>query len=171
MSSYSRAGALRAAEGVEQVKLPFRAEERLVIVGTVQVHEQVAQLLEDGQGRRRTVDELPVAPGLREGALDDQPAVDAAFEAVFVELGVECAAVVHVEGRLHRAGVRAGADEAFVRALAEQQLERAEDDGLARAGLPGDHDEPGRELPVEFFDERQILDAQRGERCQHGSGV
>ena len=53
----------------------------------------------------------------------------------------------------------------------EQQLERADDDGLARAGLAGDGDEAGRKLPVEFLDQSQVFDAQRGERCQHGARV
>ena len=106
-----------------------------MIVRAVQVHEQVAQLLEDGQGGRRAVDELPVAARLGEGALDDQSAVHAAFETVFVELRIERAAVVHIEGSLHGARVSAGADEGLVRALAEQELERAEDDGFARAGF------------------------------------
>ena len=29
----------------------------------------------------------------------------------------------------------------------------------------------GRELPVEFLDQCEVLDAQRGERCEHGARV
>ena len=88
---------LRVAEGVEQAELPFRAEQRLVIVRPVQIYEQVAELLEHGQRRRRAVDELPVSPRLREGAFDDEIALDATLQAVPVEFGVERAAVVYIE--------------------------------------------------------------------------
>ena len=93
------AGRFRVAEGVEQIELPLGAQERLVVVRAVQVDEQVAELLEHGERRRRAVDELPVAARLGEGALDDEIALDAAFQAVFFEFGVERAAIVHVEAR------------------------------------------------------------------------
>ena len=165
------AGGLGAAVGVEQIELAFGAEQGLVVVRAVQVHEQVAELLEDREGGRRTVDELPVAARRREGAFDDQVALHATFQAVFLEFGVERAAIVHVETRFHGAGVRAGADEALVGAFAQEQFQRAQDDGLARAGLAGDGDEAGGELPFEFLDQGEVFDAQRGERCQHGARV
>ena len=79
--------------------------------------------------------------------------------------------IFHVEDGFHRARIRPGADEALVRALAQEQLQRAQDDGFARARLAGDGDKTGGKLPVEFFDQSQVLDAERGERCQHGVRV
>ena len=92
-------GGLGAAEGVKQIELAFGAQERLVIVRAVQVHEEVAELLEHGERGRRTVDELPVAPGLGKRALDDEVAIDTAFEAVFFKFGVERVAIVDLEAR------------------------------------------------------------------------
>ena len=88
-----------------------------------------------------------------------------------LDLRVERAAILHLERPFDRAGIRAGADLPFVGALAQQKLERADDDRFARAGLARDGDEAGRELPVEFFDQSQVFDAQRGERCEHGARV
>ena len=68
--------------------------------------------------------------------------------------------VLHFEDGLHRAALRAGADQRLVRAFAEDELERADDDRLARAGLAGDRDEAGAERPFEFLDEREIADTQ-----------
>jgi hypothetical protein len=64
---------------------------------------------------------------------------------------------------LYRAGIGSGANERFIRALAEQELERADDDRFTRAGFPGDCNEARPELPLEFFHERKILDSQQGE--------
>ena len=72
---------------------------------------------------------------------------------------VERAAFLHVETGFHRARVRPGADEALVGALAQEQLQSADDDRFARAGLARDRDKAGRELPVEFFDQSQVFDA------------
>ncbi len=162
---------LGPAESVEQIELPLGAQERLVVVRPMQIDQKVAQLLEHGERRRRAVDELPVAARLGEGALDDERAVDAAFQAVSVEFRVELVAILHVERAFDRAGVRAGANLPFVGAFAQQELERADDDRFARPGFTRDGDEAGREVPVEFFDERQVFDAQRGERCEHGARV
>jgi hypothetical protein len=42
------------------------------------------------------------------------------------------------KNRLDRAGLRAGTDKRFIRALAEEQLERTDDDRFAGPGLAGD---------------------------------
>jgi hypothetical protein len=55
----------------------------------------------------------------------------------------------------------------FVRTLAENELERADDDGLARAGLARDRRETRRKRPRQLFDEREVADAERGEGGGH----
>ena len=81
----------------------------------MQIHEQVAELLEHGERRRRAVDKLPVAACLGERAFDDEITLDAAFKTMFFEFGVERAAIVYVEAGFHRAGIRPGADEGSFR--------------------------------------------------------
>jgi hypothetical protein len=46
-------------------------------------------------------------------------------------------------------------------------LQRADDDRFARAGLAGDGGEPGRQLPLEILDQREVLDAQQSEGSGH----
>ena len=87
------------------------------------------------------------------------------------QLRVQLLAVLDLEARLHGARVRPGANQALLGAFAQQQLQSADDDGFARPGLAGDGGKTGRKLPVEVIDQREIFDAQRGERCQHGSAV
>ena len=61
----------------------------------------------------------------------------------------------------------AGANERFVRAFTQQQLERADDDRLAGARFPRDGGESRPELPFEIFDERQVLNSQQGQNGGH----
>jgi hypothetical protein len=46
------------------------------------------------------------------------------------------------------------------RALAKGEVQRVDDDGLARAGLTREHAEPGRELHPELVDDREVFDVQ-----------
>ena len=55
-----------------------------------------------------------------------------------------------------------------MKALAEDEMKRAENDGFSRAGFAGDSDKSRRRLPGQFFDQGQIADAQGGKRCGHG---
>ena len=66
---------------------------------------------------------------------------------------------------LDRATVRAAADQRPVRARAEHEIERADDDRLARAGLAADGVVAGLKLEREVRNQREILDSQRR---QHG---
>ena len=71
---------------------------------------------------------------------------------------------------LHRAKIGAGANERFIGALAEQKLQRTNDDRFAGAGFSGDRDESRRHLPLEFFHKREILYSQQGEDGGHWGG-
>src|SRR5262249_10937963 len=59
-------------EAVEQIELAGRLEQPLVLVLTVQLHEQVAQALEQADRRRLVVDEDAVAPRPRDLSLHDE---------------------------------------------------------------------------------------------------
>jgi hypothetical protein len=59
---------------------------------------------------------------------------------------------VSVKDRFHRAKVRPGANERFISALAEQKLQRADNDGFTGAGFSRNGDKPGPHLPLEFLD-------------------
>ena len=64
-----------------------------------------------------------------------------------------------MEDGFDRAILRTGADERLVRALAEHQLERTDDDGFAGARLARDGGGTGTDRPFQFIDEREIPDA------------
>ena len=155
---------LQLSERVENGELPRGLEKRLVLVRPVHVHEPLAERGQRGQSRGRAVDELTVRARRREGALDDELMFFARFQPVLVEESLERRAqLAHVEGGFNRATVRATADERAVGPLAEGEVERADDDGLARAGLAGDGVVAGLEFQRQVGDEREVFDSQRGE--------
>ena len=45
---------------------------------------------------------------------------------------------------------------------------RSHQDRFAPAGLSCNGNKSGRSLPGHFFDQGEVADAQRGERCGHG---
>ena len=117
------------------------------------------QHLERGGG---TVDELAVGPGGGENALKNQLVVRARFQSVFLKKGGRHrAALVQIEDGFDRATIATGTQESAIGPLAQQQIERADDDGFARARLPGNDIETGLQLQGQIGDQRQILDAQR----------
>ena len=61
------------------------------------------------------------------------------------------------ENRLDRARFRPGPDQRFVGPLAEEKLERTDDDRLAGAGLAGDGGKARRQLPFEVLHQRQVF--------------
>jgi hypothetical protein len=63
--------------------------------------------------------------------------------------------------------MRTCSDERFIRTLAQQKLQRADDDRLTRAGFSGDSDKPRLYFPLEFFHKRKIFDSQQREDGRH----
>lgn len=154
-------------EGIEEVELLVVREEGLVVVWAVEIDEEIAKGFEDGEGGGGGVDELAIGAGGGEGALEDEGAILAGLGTGVLDAGVDGGGVIEMEGGLDRAGIRAGADEGFIGALADEELESADDDGLAGAGLARDGGEAGGESPLEVLDEREIADAEGGEHCGH----
>ena len=70
----------------------------------------------------------------------------------------------------HGAEIGPGADERLVRALAEQELQRANDDRFARAGFARDGDKARRHLPFEIFHEGEVFYPQQSKDGGHGEG-
>ena len=105
---------------VQQIELRLAAQQRLVVVRTVHVHEPVADLREHGQRNRRPVRELTVRT---RGA--DDPAHD---EFVVRNVGARLfqdARDREIAGRrqdsFHQAPVRARPDDRAIRPLPHQQ--------------------------------------------------
>ena len=135
-----------------------------MIVGAVHVHEVLADGTEERERGGRAVDELAVGAGGGEGALEDELRAFAGIDAVFFEQGGEFGADGgEIEHGLDGATVRAAADELAVGAFAEDEVERADDDGFARTGLAADSVVAGLKLQSQVGDKREVFDSQRGE--------
>src|SRR5688572_4884270 len=109
-------------------------------MGPVQVHQISAQVLEHGGRYGRAVHELLVRAGSDDTANDERLAIER-IQAGLRENGIHRLRLLEVKDRLHTAGLRAGADESLVGTLAQNELERAHDDGLAGTGLTRDTDQ------------------------------
>jgi hypothetical protein len=93
-------------------------------------------------------------PGAGERAFEDELVFLARFQAVFVQKALfqrraGRRETRHVKDGLDGAAFLAAADERAVGAFAEDEVERADDDGLARAGFAGDDIAAGLEFQRE----------------------
>ena len=155
----------RAGEPVERAALDRGIEQRLVRVLAVQVDER--------------------APGLGELRHRRQAAVDVGAAAAVARHDTRRARVSSPVSGSHEAALdprlgRAVAHEAGVGAAADEQLERLDEQGLARAGLAGDRGEPAPSDQVEVGDDPEVHDVQldqhppstgrRGRTWPSGSG-
>ena len=73
----------------------------------------------------------------------------------------------HVEHGLDGAAILAAADERAVGAFAEDEVESADDNGLARAGFAGDDVATGLEFQREVAHEGEVFDAQRRQHAKN----
>ena len=123
-------------------------EQDLVLVLAVQIDERAGGLAERRAGDERAVDEGPAAPLRRDFAADDH----------FAAVGL-------LEDRLDGRGLLAGPDELGAGASADEQSDRADEDGFAGAGFAGQDVEAGREFELESIDDGEVGDA---EEPDHG---
>ena len=140
-----------------------------MVVRAVDIHEPFAKRREDIQGGGRTVDELAVHAVGSESALQEELPVLTRFKPVFVEKLLEWRAELgNIKNRLDRATVAAAADQRAVSSFAEHQIQRADQDRFAGAGLAGDGVVAGLQFKRQVGDQSEVLDAQRR---QHGEIV
>ena len=138
---HRRARCAVPAERVEQVALPALVEQPLLVVLAVDLDERPDLLGEAGGGHRRVVEAGGRAAAGRDLADRDE------------RLGQA------VEQRLDPGGLGAVADQRRVRARAERQPQRIDEQALAGAGLAGDDVETRRSsVEAQAVDERQVGD-------------
>ena len=99
-----------SAEAVEQAELPLGLEQPLVLVLAVELHEVLAEPLQEPDRRRRVVDVDPVPSGARDLPLHDELALTRGV-AGLVEHGGQRAPAIDVEYRLDGGQILAGADQ------------------------------------------------------------
>lgn len=155
-----------ASEAVEDFAVAFDVEEGLVLVLSVEVDEEVADLAELGEGEEIAVCQGAAASGGGDFAAQDEFVVRSVNAGLVEERG-EGGVAGDVEEGLDFGRVAAPAHVVAAGAFAEDELERTDDDGLAGSGLAGQAVESGIEVQGEVVDDGQIADAQAQ---QHGAG-
>ncbi len=149
--------------GVEHVELALLGEQRLVVVGAVEVDQVLPERFQHRQRAWRTVDELFVATAGADDAADDELLVLARVEPRLLEHRVDLGRLLQIEYRLDRAAALAAAHQPAVGALAEHEFQCSDDDRFPRSRLAGDADEAAAEIPGQFFDQGEVLDFQERE--------
>src|SRR5262249_53343742 len=133
-------------------------KQRLVIVRPVKINQIVTKFLEIRQGSRRAIDELAIGPRQRETSFQNQIA-SARFNARFLKPPIPFCAIIALTNCFYRAWLRSGAKKRFVSALAEQQLERANDDRFTGARLAGNGSEARSNFPFQILNQGEIFNS------------
>lgn len=136
-----------------------------MIMRAVHIYEHLTERGEDRKGGGGAVDELAIGTGGGEGALKDKLVFFAGFEAILFQERGERREVFGGEDSFDGAGIGPAADEGAIGAFSEDQIQGANNDGFAGAGLARDGVVAGSELEGEVGHESKVLDA---ERDQHG---
>ena len=151
---------------IEHPALVSGAQQRMVGVLALQIHQPGAELAQGLRRHRAIVDPCPGAavPGdpAAQGAL-----VPIRFDAERIAELFEPGQPVRGEGGGGLRPLGAGTDHFGARASAERQPERIDQDRLSGPGLSGEHGEAGPDLDVEPVDDREVADCEMGkQRCR-----
>lgn len=98
-----------------------------MIMRSVEVNQIVTKLLEIPQGGGRSIDELTVRSGKRKATFQNQIGITW-FDSRFLETRIPFREIIALKNCLDRAHLRSSPDQRLVGTLAEQQLERADND-------------------------------------------
>jgi len=148
-----------ATEGVQDLELERRIEQRLVVVGAVQVDEQRPDAAQGLDRRGCVVDEVAPRPRGRNDPADDERAVLAGGQARVAQQRVERSRVGRPDHGLDHALWSPGSHERAVRAAAGEQVDRPDQHGLARTGLARDDVQALLERHRDVVDDGEILDS------------
>ncbi len=128
-----------------------------MLVLAVDLHEEVAQALEQRYRGGRVVDEDAMPPRSLELPLHNELPVGRRVPRLVQRRG-HGACRGDVEDRHNRGGLGAGAYEIGLGAGAADQQQRVDDDGFAGAGLAGEDVETRCEDDARFLQDRQVPD-------------
>ena len=137
----------------------------LVLLLAVHLDEVVSETLEQSDRHGRVVDECAVSAGARELSTDQQLAV-LQGDTGFLQDRPRWRAGGDGEARLDGRSVGIAPNDIGLRACAAYQQEGVDQDGLAGAGLAGEHVEPRSKLDGRAFDDGEVLDAQLSQHLE-----
>ena len=150
----------QAGMQVEHLQLRLGAHQLLRLARTMEVDPQFAELLELRERGRTAVDGDTAGLGGVDRALQDEQTVIANGQVEGLQHFVEALVAGGLKFGFDRAFVGALADDRLRRAVAGEERERAEQHGLAGAGLTADDAHTTIELKLQLVDERKILNFQ-----------
>ena len=150
---------------VEQGTVAARIEQAAIVVLAVNLDQKRAKLALEAGGDRLIVDEGAAAAVGLDDAADDQRLARLPGEAVLVEQGEGRVAGGNLEGDADRRLPLPAAHQRALRAHAEREPQRIEQDRFAGPGLAGEHAEARPEFEIERFDQHDVADREAG---QHG---
>ena len=134
-------------------------QQQLVLVLAMDIEQLCGNLPQRLQRHHSAVDAADVLA--RAGQLaGDGRRVLIPGERQLIEQRAHTLVVRDIEHSLHPGFALSVGDEIAVRALAQHQVHRVHDDGLARTGLAGEHVHARGEVERHFVDQRQIVYAQ-----------
>ena len=133
-----------------------------MLVRTMDIHQPFTDGRQRGERRGRTVDELSVRTGIGKYALQHKLILLARLQSILFQIPFKRRFEFRdVEDRFHRATVAAAADKRAVRALAEHQIQRPNQDRFPRAGFAGDDIATGLDFQREVSHQGEVFNAQR----------
>ena len=151
----------RPAEGVEDVALRDRPQERLGFVLSVEIYQRATQVRQHTNGSRTAVGPGPI-PAFRVDVPphDEHAFVDLDTGLVRRRVHVRCPA--ELEGRLDNRPRRTGANDVGTGALAQQQAQRVDEDGFPCPGFARQHVQTGLQKQCRVRDDGEVADTELG---------
>ena len=145
-------------ESVQEVELPRRLEQALVLVLAVDLDQVVAEAFEHADRDRRIVHEGAVATGTSELSANHQLSL-VETEPGLVERGRDRTPRRYLEHRFHGRRLGVGADDVGLGAGAADEEDRVEKHRLSGAGLSGEHVEAGLERYGDGVDHGKVANS------------
>jgi hypothetical protein len=131
-------------------------KQTLMVVGSMQVDEQIAKGPQQGQGAGGAIDELAAGSFGGHGPFQKKPPLLARLDTGFFKFSLEAFVSHPFKDRFDRAGCCSRSNQSPVRAFTEQEIQSADQHTFAGTGFTGDGRESGTWFPMDFFDESKI---------------
>ncbi len=152
------AGVQNAAESVENVDVIFREENHLMFVLPADIDQRFADRGQIRQRRHLSVDLRLVLAGARDDPADHK--VVPVGKPHPGQLLLKRPVALNIKERLHGCRVRLGPDHVRRGPVAQKQADRADQNGLARAGLSRNNVQTFFKRNAQFVDDGKIGNAQ-----------
>ena len=129
-----RRGVALAAEGIQEVHVPGRVHERLMLMLPVNIHQVCGQLLQRVKRHHHVLDAADV-PTLPTQFTSDGDQTVLRLDVLLLYECKSLGVIGNVKKRLHGCFIRAGTDQVPIGASTQRQVDAVHHDGLACAGF------------------------------------